>query len=349
MDEDTSKNLGTATLADIAEAAGVTPATVSKALNQRSGVSESKRQEILQLIEKTGYQRRASRPNALKLQSITLVAPERFAAGGSVYGEILRNISAEAGQAEIKIALQLLPNEYVTSEYVSALFSAGTPQSIILLGIDEPGVLDAVAQLDCPKVIANGSDPIMRITSVGPDNRFAGWLATRHLLEHGHRDIVHISHLTRRSIRDRLDGFREALSEYDIQFDPDKHLLILPKHGISAQEARVATEAFFAERNPQCTAFFCATDMLAVGVTQALVARGARVPEDYSIIGVDNLPMCVHHAPPLTSIQINLAGIGKTAVRELQDQLLRPETSVRRINLGVQLFPRQSVVAPRSR
>ncbi len=349
MNEDTSKNLGTATLADIAEAAGVTPATVSKALNRRSGVSESKRQEILRLIEKAGYQRRASRPNTSRLQAITLIAPERFAAGGSVYGEIMRNISAEAGLTEIKIALQLLPNEYVEREYVSALFSAGVPQSIILLGIDEPAVLDAVAQLDCPKVIANGSDPLMRINSVGPDNRFAGWLATRHLLEHGHRDIGHVSHLTRRSVRDRLDGFREALSEYDIRFDPDKHLLTLPRHGVGAQDARVATTAFFAERNPQCTAFFCATDMLAVGVTQALVARGARVPEDYSIIGVDNLPMCEHHAPPLTSIQINLAGIGKTAVRELQDQLLHPENSVRRINLGVQIFPRRSVVAPKPR
>ncbi|MDB5800132.1 MAG: hypothetical protein JWL63_1071 [Rhodocyclales bacterium] len=343
MDEETSKNFGTATLADIAAAAGVTQATVSKALNQRSGVSESKRQEILQLIEEKGYQRRASRANAPRLQSITLITPERFAAGGSVYGEILRNISVEASQAEIKISLQILSDEYVGQEYVNALFSAGTPQSVLLLGVDEAEILDAVARLECPKVIVNGLDPHMRISSVTPDDRFAGWLATRHLLEHGHRDIVHISHLTRRSIRDRLDGFREALSEYDIQFDPDRHLLALPKGGVGAQDARAATEAFFAERNPQCTAFFCATDMLAVGVAQALHGRGYRVPEDFSIVGIDDLPLCQHHTPPLTSLQIDRAGIGRAAVRELQQQLIQPENGVRRINLGVKLVPRQSV------
>lgn len=333
------------TLADIAKVAGVTTATVSKALNNRSGVSDSVRQQILKIMAENGYQKRLSQGGSAHLNSVTIITHDRYASGGMIYSEILNGISEEAEKRNIKLDLRVLPDYVITQNDLETLFAHLQPESLLLLGLDSREVLDYVMRFDCPKLIANGMDEKMGISSVTVDDRFGGWLAARHVLENGHRKIVHVSHLSRRAIRHRLDGFRDALEEFGIAYDATQHLLAMPQWHHTSSDAKAVVEAYLCNGRPNCTAFVCASDLIAIGTAQALNAAGYNIPGDFSIIGFDNIFLSEHHAPPLSSIQVGFADVGRNAMRELQDQFSKSVKGVRRINLGVKLVARRSVAS----
>ncbi len=206
-----------------------------------------------------------------------------------------------------------------------------------------PELLDAVAQLGCPAVIVNGMDKQMRIASVSPDYYSGGWLATRHLIEAGHREIVHVTHPHRISLQQRLAGFRDALEESGITFDPASHVIDINSKQLLSTEAQQVMKRYLADGKPACTAFFCASDMIALGVSQALTAAGYKVPQDFSIVGFDDLAVCTLSTPALTSLAVSRDQLGRIAINILQEQLGNAGQPIRRISTGVRLVKRDSV------
>jgi DNA-binding LacI/PurR family transcriptional regulator len=345
MMSDPDSYLSTATLHDVAAAAGVSVGTVSKALNRRGGVSPSVAAQIIETARRLGYQKRQLPPEpAYNVASTTIITFDRFVVSGQFYGEILDSILKEAERRGIATNVELLPSVEVPALLAQeSWFGRQRPESLIVLGIDTPEMLDAISELGCPAVIVNGADRRMRIPSVSPDYHFGGWLAARHLLEQGHRKIAHVTHPWRVSFALRLDGFRDALSDFGITFDPEIHLIDTQSRALMSLDARRAVEERLAAGRLDYTGFVCAADMLALGVIQAATAAGLSVPNDISVIGFDDLPVSSHSTPPLSSIRIDRQEVGRTAVDLLLERAAMPDRVARRVGIGVSLVSRASV------
>lgn len=333
-----------ATLTDVARAAGVSVGTVSKALNRRDGVSAAIADRIIEIARGLGYQKRQLAPEPAAIASATILTYDRFLVSGQFYGEILDGLLKEGDRRGLDMAVDLLPTGGLEALLErGALFGATPPEGVIILGIDTPDLVDAVAALALPAVLVNGVDRRMRLSSVSPDYHFGGWLAARHLLERGHRDIVHVTHPWRTSFTLRLDGFRDALADFGIAYDPERHLLDTGSRVLLSLDARQAVDRLIAAGPLRPTGFVCAADMLAVGVVQALTAAGLSVPDDASVIGFDDLPVSARCTPPLSSIRIDRGELGRVAVDLLLERAAQPERPVRRVGVGTALVERASV------
>ncbi len=337
--------LSTATLQDVAAAAGVSVGTVSKALNRRDGVSPTVAAQIIDTARRLGYQKRQLPPEpAYAVATTTIVTFDRFVVSGQFYGEILDSILKESERRGLATRVELLPSVEISTLLAQKhWFGRERPESLIVLGIDTPELLDAITELGCPAVIVNGTDRRMRIPSVSPDYHFGGWLAARHLLEQGHRKIVHVTHPWRVSFALRLDGFRDALADFGITYDPAVHLIDTQSRALMSFDARRAVEERLGAGTLDCTGFVCAADMLAVGVMQAATAAGLSVPDDISVIGFDDLPVSSHCTPPLSSIRIDRQEMGRTAIDLLLERAAIPDRVARRVGIGVSLVSRASV------
>ncbi|MBU2884459.1 LacI family transcriptional regulator [Gilvimarinus agarilyticus] len=329
------------TLRDLADEAGVSVAAVSKVLNNRKGVSTETRERVLRIARELGYRGRGGRLAEEKLTSAAIVTLDRYVTNDSFYGEIIHSIVREGQAAGINVSVSVTGSPEGAA-HPDTLFPAGPPQAVFLVGIDEPAVVDAVHALGRPTVIVNGMDRHMRLPSVSPDYHLGGWRATRYLLDLGHRNIVHVTHPYRESFRRRVDGFRNAIEEAGITFDPQSHLLDLGSPEAISIRAREIVTNYLNSVDERPTAFFCVNDIVALGTIQALQANGLSVPEDVSVMGFDGLSVGEHASPSLTSMQIDRQEVGRAAIRQLQDRVVFPDRPAQRVSIGVDLLARKS-------
>lgn len=340
-----------ARLNDIASASGVSISTVSKVLNDRTGVSPDNRARVLRMVEELGYRKSNSRTHAAaEIGSLTIVTFDRYAANDLYYVDTMRGITSEAASLGWNVMLDLvLIGDGYPDVRPDQLFRRGTPECVVLLGLDQPDVVARVAELNCPTVIINGMDPQMRLSSISPDHYFGSYLATKHLIEHGHRKFLHVSHMFRDTVVQRLDGMRRALSEAGIDFTPERDLLDTGSANFSSLDASNAIQTMIRDGRFDHTAVVCASDTFAIGVTQALLSEGYRVPEDVSVIGFDDLPISAHCEVPLTTMHIERGEMGRLAVQMLAEQASGRLTSRRRVSMTMSLIERASVAQAHSK
>ncbi len=336
-------------LKDIAEAAGVSVASVSKVLNHRGGVGNEVRQRVLEAADRIGYQSRSFRNlQRAGVESTAFIVPTRYYSRSQFYEEVISGALDEAVSNSLKIDVRLITyDDHRSGDEIAKILRDLQPGALIMLGIDNPDAIDRVAASGLPAVIINGMDRSMRIDCALPDNWSAGWLATRSLLLAGHREIVHITHPQRLSMQRRLDGFRVALEEAGIRFDRERHIYELPNSGWNEIDAPLAFQnALSSGRFAGVTAFFCGTDLLAVGTMQALSDLGYSIPEDYSVIGFDDITIAKHSKPPLTTVRIDRLELGRVGVKLLMQRISDPNSSAERVNLGVKLIERGTIAKP---
>ena len=323
------------TLKDIAAQAEVSVAAVSKVMNNRKGVSDATRKRVLSAAETLGYRGRAAR----QLGKASIVTLESYVSNDLFYGEILSSISASGQEQGLEIGMSV----YRSLDEMMAPGNLPTQaQGVLLVGADHVNLIEHFAQAEIPAVIINGMDRTMRLSSISPDYHFGAWSATRHLLDMGHRDIIHITHPYRESIRRRVDGFRNAMEERGIGFDPARHILDLGSTQNIGLAAGDVLDNWLNEGNKLPTAFFCMSDMVALGVMQALQKRSIQIPDAVSVVGFDGLAVSAHTAPPLSSMQSDRAALGRLGVELLARHLTDPTALVQRITVGVELVQRSS-------
>ena len=219
-------------------------------------------------------------------------------------------------------------------------------QGVLLVGADHLNLIERLTKTGVPAVIINGMDRTMRLSSVSPDYHYGAWRATMHLLDKGHRDIIHVTHPYRESVRRRVDGFRNAIEETDICFNPSRHILDLGNPQNISLAAGDVLDSWLNKGNKMPTAFFCVSDMVALGVMQALQKRGIKVPDEVSVVGFDGLAVSAHTSPALTSMQSDRAALGRIGVELLARHLSDPAALVQRITVGVDLVLRDSTTEP---
>jgi LacI family gluconate utilization system Gnt-I transcriptional repressor len=221
-------------------------------------------------------------------------------------------------------------------------------EALIVAGIDQTErsrTLLEGAGVPVVQTMEIGADPID--INIGLSQRDAGYAATRHLLDLGHRNIAHIAARIDFRAKRRMEGYRQAMADAGI--DCTAMVEATTQQSTVLRGAEMFQRVL--ERLPEVEAVFCCNDDLALGVLFECQRRGIRVPEDLSIVGFNDLEFCASSYPPLTSVatpRYEMAHRAAEIVLEIiRGSGARPPQA--RIDLGFEIVSRGSTAARRRR
>ncbi|MFF0721674.1 LacI family DNA-binding transcriptional regulator [Verrucosispora sp. NA02020] len=331
--------LGPTTIATIAREVGVSAATVSKVLNGRSDVAAGTRARVEASLERHRYRRRARRsPGAGQIELV-------FHEFGSDWAlEIIRGVEAVAALPPVNLVLsQLGGARRPPQSWVDAVL-ARRPLGVLLVmcNLTDQQRRRFDRQSIPVVVIDNDSASAASVPAVGSNNWNGGLLATRHLLELGHRRVAVISGPQDvLCARARTAGFRCAHEEMGVPVAPD-----LVRFGNFHVDAGYTHGMQLLDRPDRPTAVFAGSDLQAMGVLRAARQLGLDVPGDLSVVGYDNLPMSAWIGPALTTVHQPLRDMAGTATQMLLDLANGVALPTSRIDLVAELMIRESTAPP---
>ena len=332
---------GRATLAEIARDASVSMSTVSKVLNGRTGVSDAVRERIERLLHSAGYSRRGTAHDQGKLIELVF---DNIDSEWSL--QIIRGVESVARENGLSVILTESGGHLsLAPDWIDGILRR-QPVGVILLfsnlSIDYKRQL---ATRNIPFVVLDpAGDPDPEVSSVGSGNWSGGLAATRHLIELGHRRIAMVSGPPEMLCsRARLSGYRSALEEAGIPFDPT-----LIDAGRFHYEDGVAAGTRVLRLPDRPTAIFAGNDVQAFGVYEAARLLGLVVPDDISVVGYDDVPSASWMGPKLTTVRQPLIEMAQQATRLVLALRDDPHRKLVRIDLATSLVVRASTAPPRT-
>ena len=326
-------------LEDIATRCGTSLSTVSRALSGEKGVSLALRtriQDVARAMRYTPAQELGGARIVLAISQVAMLDYNRY----QFSWYVLQGLKERAKVLGVELTTHPLTGD--DDEALQTLLAQPDVGGVLALTVDDSVFLNTVVNLHKPAVLVNTEDPLMRLSSVLPCNRSATRMACDYLLERGHRDILFLTHPGRRTIEQREEGWREAMRCRQLVCDASRVLTVTDWLPELAEQAIVTR---FSEEPRRCTAILCANDSLALGAIRGLQALGIRVPEEVSVIGMNDLPQAEFSTPPLTTVHLPVAEIGTLALELLQDMIAGSVEIPRRIELACSMVERQSVAS----
>lgn len=322
-------------MSDIAEQAGVSVSTVSKVLNGRSDVSAETRAKVQRLLGLNGYTAPGRQEYAGGLVEFVINELDSPWAVELIRGA--EEVVQRAGMGLVVSAVH--GRSRLARQWLDALANRGSLGAILVLSELSPAQERELRRLGLPfAVVHPAADPGPDVPSVGATNWPGGFIATRHLLDLGHRRIAMIGGPPQRlSARARLDGYRAALEESGIAFDPE-----LVRHGDFGHELAYHHALDLLGRPDPPTAVFAGSDHQSLGTYRALHDRGLRAPEDVSVVGFDDLPFAEWVTPRLTTVRQPLAEMTAVAARMVLQRIAGEELETMRVELATKLVVRES-------
>jgi LacI family transcriptional regulator len=324
------------TIYDVARLAGVSTATVSRALNGTGQIAPATRATIEAAVEQLGY-----RPNTIarslvtkSTQTIALLLPDIT---NPFYAALVSGIQQTALAQGWTMLLCTTESDAEREELYLRVLRAKQVDGALVDGLVLPP--DRIARFvedGFPIVCLDRDIDSRSIPLVQVDNRLGGRIATRHLVDLGHTRIAHVTGAGELGISDeRLAGYRDALTEAGLPVD-----FQLVEEGRFTDDGGHDAAGRLLEREPDLTAIFAANDLSALGVMNAVAEAGRRVPDDVSVVGFDDLHLSAYTSPPLTTIRqpaVEIAtlateiliGLTRGQQAERMRHLLEPELVVR--------------------
>jgi len=306
----------------------VSTQTVSRVLNNRPDVASETFERVQQIIADTGYA-----PNMLA-RSLTQGRSHSLgvvAFGLEYFGpsRVLTGIEQQAAEMGYSISLNLLhdPATMDVGEVFSSLLGRqvdGIIWTIPEIGGNRAWSHERNPNLHVPVTLVGNMAALSSLPSIGIDNRAIGRMATEHLIAGGARRIAIVTGPPGWSeTEERLDGWRETLDDHGIG-DADRRVI---EGDWGARSGELALERLM-EEFPDVDAIFASNDQMALGVLHGALRTGRRVPDDLSVVGVDDIPESSHFWPSLTTVHQPLRDAGAQAVEEV-DRAIRREGSGR--------------------
>jgi DNA-binding LacI/PurR family transcriptional regulator len=300
---------------DVAHRAGVSQKTVSRVMNDEPYVTEEVRLRVLAAARELGYRRNnvARALTSGRTRRIGVVS-----LGSPLYGPASMLIELERAARSTGYSLSIVTtfegDPHGVAGAIDSLLTEGVDGIVLSEPIDEGENIRL--DVDIP-VLSLGRFPGLagpRVVITGVEGAAAGRVATEHLLGLGHRTVWHVAGPQRWwSARDRRDGWRSALHAAGIAEPPSIEGDWSPASGYAAG-TRLA-------RNPDVTAVFVANDDMAIGVMRAFAEAGRRVPEDVSVVGLDDIPTAAYLSPPLTTVRQDFGNLARDGLERLVRQI----------------------------
>ncbi len=332
----------TPNIQDVARLAGVSTATVSRAISNPSIVTEATREAVFDAIRRTGYQINLTARNLRRRRTgaIVVLVPN---IGNPFFSQILAGIEQAAAPAGFSVLIVDTTQPHAADEQVFAyLHNTRADGLIVLDGSLRPCLLDRLDSAEAipPVVFACEWIPGSSFSRVMIDNPAGAALAIRHLHELGHRRVGHIKGPSGNVLTEtRLEGTRSAMSELGLEAVPEWFF----QGDFSLRSGAEAARRWLA-LNERPSAMFCASDQMACGFISELSLAGVSVPHDVSVVGFDDIDIGQHFIPALTTVRQPRIQIGATAAELLMERINNGANAHARVDrtLDVELIIRQS-------
>jgi LacI family transcriptional regulator len=330
------------TIREIANLAGVSPTAVSLVINKKKGVSEETRQRVQAVIEEHNYvvpgQKRSTKPKRFRLCVV------KFRTHGIAIEENQGFIASIIDQIERECRyfgyeLAMVNCEVATAAETLKEVMDSPPDGVILMGTElseaDYKLLDI---LSVPTVVMDNSMRDLHVDSVVMDNESISAEAVRYLYSLGYRDIGYLRFsLPIRNCEERYQGYLREMEKLGLSVPAP--INIMPTLSGSYKDMKRILEEDGYVPHGACVAD---NDTVAIGVIKAIREAGYRIPEDISIIGVDDIPFSAMTMPALTTMRISRSELGTLAVDTLRKRIKSPNWPTMRIRVAGRLVVRGS-------
>lgn len=331
------------TVKDVARAAGVSTATVSRALNQPDSVTPALRQQVLETVRRMGYVAHAG-ARAMSLRRSGTVGVIVPTVDNAIFASGLQAFQRRMAQAGLVTLLAISDYDPAREEaQVQTLLSRGVDAMALTGTSQSDGLMALLGQRGLPWV-HTGSYPSRAGTAcIGFDNRRAIERAVHYLLDVGHRRIGMLAGIARHNERasQRIEGVRQALASAGLEL-PERWCV---QSAYTIQAAREGARALLGGV-ARPTALIGGNDVLAFGALLEAAALGLEVPRDLSVIGFDDLDLARHWRPALTTVHVPTEAMWTMAADYLLQALEDPDTPPVQRCIEVELVVRGSTSRP---
>jgi LacI family transcriptional regulator len=326
------------TILDVAKRANVSTATVSHVINGTRFVSDELRQRVISAMNELGYRRNALAGSLRSGQTHTigLILPDNL---NTFFAELSRGVEEAAFPYGYTLILYNSDNDLEKEHLYIDFLIEKQVDGIILDAVEiDISALQARIPKSVPAVLIDRDFDDNEFDYVLSDNTQGGYIATKHLIELGHKQIACIiGPQEMKSTIDRLQGFKMALDESGLPFNPD---LIIP--GDFRPESGYKAALSLLRRAHLPSAVFAFNDMMAFGVQRAAVELGLHIPDDFSLVGHDNIELSNYTCPALTTVEQSKAEIGRKTIKRLIERMSNNTLSSVRELVPTQLVVRES-------
>lgn len=332
-----------ANIHDVAKLAGVSPRTVSNVVNDFVHVRPATREKVLRAIEELNYRPNISarRLRQGRTRIIGFAVPELSQPYFAELCELVEFVAQEHGYTVI--ATQTGGEKEAERKFLRE-FSSHIVDGLIFspMGLQKPELYKTPPSV--PTVLIGEQISSSKYTTIAIDNVRAAQDLTRHLIEQGNTRIATLGAYHTdlyRSSRLRLEGYRNALDEAGLIFDPE---LVLYTDQFSRTAGREGVTAAL-QQGIEFDSIVCFTDVLAFGALRALADAGKRVPTDVALAAIDDLQEAEFSVPSLTSIRPNKRRIAEQAVNSLLELIASNEQEPQNIEIDYSLVIRESSIS----
>ena len=300
-----------ATIYEVSKLAGVSLATVSRVINNSGTVSPKTKQKVLSAIAELGYRPNSSAQSlaSKRSNSVGVLIPELY---GPFFGVMLSSIELELHRAGKRVIITAGHSDEATErDSIEFLLRSNVDALILHLYSVPDKLLQELDDDQVPFVLLNSHFPNRADKCIWLDNEHGGYVATKTLIEHGHRELAYISGPNWKidSFK-RLSGHKRALQEYGIEYDER-----LTTQGDYEIDSGMLAMRRLLNRGIPFTGLVCANDEMAAGAMTVAREQGLSVPDDLSVIGFDNVAFTSLLHPKLSSIGCRISEMGQMAAR----------------------------------
>lgn len=337
------------TIAKIANLCGVSPATVSLVLNNKPGISDITRSQIMEVALKLGYPVKplGSIIPPRQLNTLGLVVksePGLLPSANPFYSRIIAGVDDACQRLGIHLLFAMLPvDENNRPLKIPPFLESNMAEGILVVGtfLDQT-ITPILNQRNAPIILVDGYSDTERYDMVISDGFGGAYQAVEHLMQLGHRQIGLLGGEPEGypSLRDRRNGYLRAMKENALP-------IYMANFNISKSQGEEETMQLWRE-NPQITAFFAVNDNIALGAARAVQRLGLSVPEDISIIGYDDTYLATSISPALTTMHVDTVAMGQGAVHLVLLRQQQPEAARMTLTIHPTLVQRASVAVPRA-
>lgn len=338
------------TLKEIAYLAGVSISTVSRVLNSPddSFASKEVRERIWKIVRETGYVPNASarslrmgeKAPATHFGMISCIfGRTKTPADNPFFAQIARAIEQQALQMRYIVNSSYSIFDLRDTDMLKKVMAMPTDGAIVLgwFGAETRTLLERIYK----NIVYTGLNSVdAQWDQVNCDGYQVGLTAMRHLLDLGHTRIAYVGE-TKHEIR--YVAYKDALSQSGVPFDR----LLVSECPLDGASGYMGVEKLLNQTDPLPTAIFCGNDMTAIAAIKRMNELGISIPQDISVIGVDNIDFAQYISPMLTTVGIPKEEMGQTAVRTLVDRINKQHRLPMRILLPHKLIIRESTSKPR--